>query len=149
MAVSSFLGSVPAQGWGRPAGQGTTLSLGPPGEAGRRFPWCVQWLLGGVFHSAQACALGLGFQGLGVTHLHLLPLLGLVPQFRSPEWAGLSLTGPGGGGADELRPLGGHAGWELAPGRSHFPVGVPASSPAAGAGGGGLGAVRAGPTELN
>lgn len=44
------------------------------------FPCCVQWPLGGIFHSAQACALGLGFQGLGLSPLHLLPLLGSIPH---------------------------------------------------------------------
>lgn len=46
----------------------------------RMFPCCVQWPLGGIFHSAQACALGLGFQGLGLSSLHLLPLLGSIPH---------------------------------------------------------------------
>lgn len=57
------------------------------------FPWCVQWPLGEIFHPAQTCALGLGFQGLGVSSLHLLPLLGSVHHaLRSrvggatPQW---------------------------------------------------------------
>lgn len=83
--------------WGQRVARGrcgpvSTLSTGLPEwqVLDRMFPWCVQWPLGGIFHPDQPCALGLGFQGLRLSSLHLLPLL--EDSLRLSDlllWAGL------------------------------------------------------------
>lgn len=71
-------------------------------------PWGVRWPSGEIFHSASTCALWLGFQGLGVSSLHLLPLgqssrhsgllgvVGWAAQQRVRGWGIRLALAPGG-----------------------------------------------------
>lgn len=119
------LGETGKPAWSSPCFPGLATLVGVGG--GRRgpsarcargllCPWGAQWPLGGIFHSARACAVGPGFQGPGLSGLHLLPLGSIRHPCSPPVWAALHLRARRRGPVSSWRSQPGGVGWgEAAP----------------------------------